>query len=81
VENTRCRPPQFSTTAGALGANRQGGIEETFRARGGTGDALPGAAAVSGSRRVDARFAEDGAGELYLLTKSDGMIRQVMAVR
>ena len=24
-------------------------------------------------------FAEDGAGELYLLTKSDGVIRQVMA--
>jgi mono/diheme cytochrome c family protein len=56
-------------------------VEETFRARGGHGDALPGAAAVSGRGRVDVRFAEDSTGELYLLTKSDGMIRQVMGVR
>jgi mono/diheme cytochrome c family protein len=56
-------------------------VEETFRARGGQGDALPGAAAVSGRGRVDVRFAEDRAGELYLLTKSDGMIRQVVGVR
>jgi mono/diheme cytochrome c family protein len=56
-------------------------VEETFRARGGRGDALPGAAAVSGRGRVDVRFAEDNAGELYLLTKSDGMIRQVVGVR
>lgn len=56
-------------------------VEETFRARGGPGDALPGAAAVSGRGRVDVRFAEDNAGELYLLTKSDGMIRQVVGVR
>jgi mono/diheme cytochrome c family protein len=56
-------------------------VEETFRARGGQGDALPGAAAVSGRGRVDVRFAEDTAGELYLLTKSDGMIRQVVGFR
>jgi hypothetical protein len=56
-------------------------VEETFRARGGKGNALPGAAAVSGRGRVDVRFAEDSAGELYLLTKSDGMIRRVMGVR
>ena len=56
-------------------------VEETYRARGGQGEALPGAAAVSGRGRVDVRFAEDSAGELYLLTKSDGMIRQVMGVR
>jgi hypothetical protein len=30
---------------------------------------------------VDVRFAEDSAGELYLLTKSDGMIRQVVGFR
>ncbi len=52
-----------------------------FRARGGQGDALPGAAAVSSRGRVDMRFAEDSDGELYLLTKSDGMIRQVTGVR
>jgi mono/diheme cytochrome c family protein len=56
-------------------------VEQAFRARGGRGDALPGAAAVSGQGRVDVRFAEDGAGELYLLTKSDGMIRQVVGFR
>ena len=55
-------------------------VEETFRARGG-GTTLPGAAAVSGRGRVDVRFAEDAAGELYLLTKSDGMIRQVVGLR
>jgi mono/diheme cytochrome c family protein len=56
-------------------------VEETFRVRGGRGGALPGAAAVSGRGRVDVRFAEDHAGELYLLTKSDGMIRQVVGLR
>jgi glucose/arabinose dehydrogenase/mono/diheme cytochrome c family protein len=55
-------------------------VEETFRARG-RGDSLPGAAAVSGRGRVDVRFAEDGDGELYLLTKSDGMLRQVVGFR
>lgn len=56
-------------------------VEETFRARGGRGESLPGAAAVSGRGRVDLRFAEDSAGELYVLTKSDGMIREVMGIR
>ena len=55
-------------------------VEETYRVRGG-GGALPGAAAVSGRGRVDVRFAEDSAGEIYLLTKSDGMIRHVVDVR
>ena len=55
-------------------------VEETYRVRGG-GGALPGAAAVSGRGRVDVRFAEDSTGELYLLTKSDGMIRHVVGVR
>ena len=58
-----------------------GSSKETFRARGGRGDALPGAAAVSGRGRVDMRFAEDDAGELYILTKSDGMIRQVVGFK
>ena len=55
--------------------------EAAFRSRGGRGDTLPGAAAVAGRGRVDVRFAEDHDGELYLLTKSDGMIRQVVALR
>jgi mono/diheme cytochrome c family protein len=55
-------------------------VEETFRARGG-GDTLPGAAAISGRGRVDMRFAEDGEGELYVLTKADGVIRQVVGLK
>jgi mono/diheme cytochrome c family protein len=56
-------------------------VEATFHARGGVGDALPGAGAVSGRGRVDMRFAEDNNGELYILTKSDGMIRQVVGFK
>jgi mono/diheme cytochrome c family protein len=37
--------------------------------------------AVAGRGRVDLRFAEDNDGELYLLTKSDGMIRKVVGAR
>jgi glucose/arabinose dehydrogenase len=55
--------------------------EETFRARGGRGLTLPGAAAISGRGRVDMRFAEDNDGELYILTKSDGMIRLVVGFK
>ena len=53
-------------------------VEDAYRARGGKGEALPGAAAVSGRGRVDMRFAVDNDGELYILTKSDGMIRKVV---
>ena len=56
-------------------------VEETYRARGGRGETLPGAAAVSGRGRVDLRFAEAADGELYILTKSDGMIRQVVGFK
>jgi mono/diheme cytochrome c family protein len=56
-------------------------VEQTFRTRGGRGETLPGAAGVSGRGRVDLRIAEDAAGELYILTKSDGMIRQVVGFR
>jgi glucose/arabinose dehydrogenase/mono/diheme cytochrome c family protein len=56
-------------------------VEDTYRARGGKGEALPGAAGVSGRGRVDLRFAVDIDGELYILTKSDGMIRRVVGAR
>ena len=55
--------------------------EETFRKRGGIGQALPGMAMVAGRGRVDLRFAQDNDGELYILTKSDGMIRKVVGAR
>jgi mono/diheme cytochrome c family protein len=56
-------------------------VEDTYRARGGKGEGLPGAAAVSGRGRVDLRFAIDNEGELYILTKSDGMIRKVVGAK
>jgi mono/diheme cytochrome c family protein len=56
-------------------------VEETYRERGGRGETLPGAAAVSGRGRVDFRFAVDHDGELYILTKSDGMIRKIVGAR
>ena len=55
--------------------------DAAFRARGGRGEGLPGAAAVAGRGRVDMRFADDHDGELYVLTKSDGTIRQVVAFK
>ena len=56
-------------------------VEDTFRARGGKGEGLPGAAAVSGRGRVDYRFAVDHEGEVYILSKSDGMIRKVVGAK
>lgn len=73
--------PATLATMHELEAGLRGLVEQTFRARGGRGDTLPGAAAVSGRGRVDVRFAQDAAGELYVLTKSDGMIREVVGVR
>jgi mono/diheme cytochrome c family protein len=55
--------------------------EEMYRQRGGKGQALPGMAMISGRGRVDLRFAVDDEGELYILTKSDGMIRKVVDAR
>jgi len=55
--------------------------EETYRKRGGVGETLPGMGAMAGRGRVDLRFAIDNDGELYLLTKSDGMIRKVVGAR
>jgi hypothetical protein len=52
--------------------------ETTYHARGGKDADLPGSATVSGQSRVDARFAVDNAGELYLYSKTDGMIRVVV---
>jgi hypothetical protein len=56
-------------------------VEATFRARGAQGATLPGTGVISGRGRVDMRFAEDNDGELYILTKSDGMIRQVVGFK
>jgi hypothetical protein len=55
-------------------------VSAGYHARGGKDPDLPGTGAVSGSGRVDLRFAVDRSGELYLLSKSDGMIRIVTGV-
>jgi mono/diheme cytochrome c family protein len=62
-------------------AGLRGLVEETFHTRGGQGETLPGAGAVSGKGRVDVRFAQSSDGDIYLLTKSDGMIRQVVGFK
>ena len=55
--------------------------EKAYQSRGGEGDTLPGGGQVSGVGRVDLRFAEDDDGEVYVLTKSDGMIRRIVGAR
>ena len=52
----------------------------SYTARGGTDADLPGRSTVSGPGRADIRFGVDAAGELYILSKSDGVIRLVTAV-
>ena len=51
--------------------------EAGYHSRGGKSEHLPGFARVAGSR-ADIRFCVDGQGELYILSKSDGMIRAVV---
>ena len=52
-----------------------------YHARGGKSPNLPGRALVSGDGRADANLAVDAAGELYIFTKTDGMIRAVVSGR
>jgi Glucose / Sorbosone dehydrogenase len=54
-------------------------VDAAYHSRGGKSVKLPGRALVSGEGRADAQFAADAAGELYILTKSDGLIRAVVA--
>jgi mono/diheme cytochrome c family protein len=55
--------------------------EAKYRERGGKGEALPGMSMIAGRGRVDLRFAVDGEGELYILTKADGMIRKIVGAK
>jgi cytochrome c5 len=50
-----------------------------FHARGATASALPGRGTVSGGR-ADIHLATDSSGEIFILSKSDGMIREVTGV-
>jgi hypothetical protein len=54
-------------------------VEAAYEARGGTLSGLPGGADVTGSSgRADIRIQVDAAGELYIISKSDGMIRYIV---
>ncbi len=53
-------------------------VQTAYHLRGGKDADLPGGSVVSGPGRADMRLAVDAAGELYILTKSDGMIRAVV---
>lgn len=52
--------------------------EAAYYARGGLLPDLPGRSGVAGPGRADVQFAVDAAGELYILSKTDGMIRAVV---
>jgi len=56
-------------------------IESAYHVRGGKDPDLPGRGTVSGSGRADVRLGTDAAGELYLYSKTDGVIRQIVGVR
>ena len=49
-----------------------------YHARGGTDPDLPGRATVSGRGRADVHVAVDAAGELYIFSKTDGVIRALV---
>ena len=56
-------------------------VQIAYHKRGGKDSDLPGRAAVSGTGRADAHVAVDADGELFIFSKSDGMIRHVTARR
>ena len=55
-------------------------VEAAYHLRGGTDANLPGGSTISGNGRADIRLVADAEGELYVLSKSDGMIRGLTAV-
>ena len=70
--------PAYEMSATGSGQGLRELVAATFHARGGVGTTLPGGASVSGPGRVDLRFAVDSTGNIFVMTKSDGMIRQVV---
>jgi hypothetical protein len=52
-------------------------VEAGYDFRGGVDSDLPGGATISGTGRADIRLAVDAAGELYVTSKSDGVIRSL----
>ena len=56
-------------------------VEAAYHFRGGKDANLPGAARVAGEGRADAHVAMDASGELYVFSKSDGVLRVVVGAR
>jgi hypothetical protein len=74
--------PNDSPDAGPRVFETMYGIAEAaYHARGGKDPNLPGRALISGEGRADAHVAVDAAGELYIFSKTDGMIRIVTGGR
>ncbi len=55
-------------------------VESTYKKRGGTQLPLPGRGVIAGPGRIDLRFGQDRSGEIFIMTKSDGMIRKIADV-
>ena len=54
-------------------------VRATYLQRGGRAEIMNGRGRISGEGRADVRLALDEAGELYVYSKSDGMIRRAVA--
>jgi hypothetical protein len=65
-------------TTGDVYASMAPITEATYHARGGTASGLPGTAVVTKGGRSDIHLWIDSAGEIYIISKSDGMIRRVV---
>jgi Glucose / Sorbosone dehydrogenase len=85
--------PSDTPDAGAVNRRLFDSVSDAYAARGGDApgnSALPGGAQVTigndpdgvpyGGGRADIRLAQGGDGEIYILSKSDGMIRRLVAV-
>jgi Glucose / Sorbosone dehydrogenase len=55
--------------------------EAAYHERGGKDPDLPGRGTVSGAGRADARMSIDASGEIFIYSKTDGIIRQIIGAR
>jgi Glucose / Sorbosone dehydrogenase len=55
--------------------------EAAYHERGGKDPDLPGRGTVSGAGRADARMSLDASGEIFIYSKTDGIVRQIVGAR
>ena len=72
-------PGESAKAAGRVYPSAFPVVLAAYQARGGVDPDLPGQSTVSGPGRADVRLAVDADGELYLLSKVDGMIRAMVS--